>query len=149
MDSKAHVSQVVIVDKDGKVYYLGDINDKKLHGETALDFISMKYPNNVEFSQLSKGSPKADFGYHLGNMGNVTYFNEGSFGVIYLPNDVNEVQIDKIYSLGIDDQIVMLNYNPTDLGFILYESIGINNDCTFKEVMGEYLNLNKGKGHHR
>ena len=148
MDNQALVSQAVIIDNDGRVYYLGNIDDRKLHSETVLDFIKKKYPNNLEFKKLDKDSPKATIGYYLGNVGNVTYFNEGSFGIMYLPDNINDIQIDRIYSLGINDQIGMLNYNPVDLGFVIYESIGINNDYTFKEAMDEYIDLNKEVEHY-
>ena len=148
MEKKAIDSRVVIIDKDGTTHYLGSVKEIEFHGEYLMDYINEYYHGDTEFDGLDIGSPRDQFGYHLGKVGKATYFNGESYGVIYLPKDVSDAQIDSVYALDLGDQPVMVGFNPEDYGFICYETIGMNGDYTLKEAMDEYTEKMKEMNSH-
>ena len=149
MEKNALDSRVVIIDKDGTPHYLGSVKEIEFHGEYIMDYIKEYFPSDKEFDGLDIGTTRDKFGYHLGNVGKATYFNGESYGVIYLPDDISDAQIESVYNLNLGNQPVMIGFNPEDYGFICYKTIGINNDYTLKDAMDEYLELKQEKGHIR
>ena len=97
--------KAIVIDRNGKAYYMQSMDEGLYHGEALLAYIKEKYPEAHEFDDLEVDSNRTIFAYRLGLYGDAVYYNVGSSGVIYLPNDVTDEQIDTIYNKVILDSI--------------------------------------------
>lgn len=143
MKKEAINSKVVIIDKNGELHYMGDVSSIDLHNDYLLNYIDKYYPGDREFDEVDESTFNKITVYHLLNVGEVVYLNNGYFGNIFVPLSMTEAQIEAIYDLALylGDQPVLFNYNPTtDLGFLNYQAKGIDEDKTLKEDMDEYIN---------
>ena len=135
---KAINCKVAVINPDGFVNYLGSIHEIEFHGEYLMDYIKEKYPMEEEFEDLDMGSHHDLFAYHLGNFGDAVYYNAEHYGVIYLPKDVTDAQIEAICALNLGNQPVELDFNPKYYSFPCYETIGMGEGYTLDEAMNEY-----------
>lgn len=131
--------KAIVIDRNGKAYYMQSMDEGLYHGEALLAYIKEKYPEAHEFDDLEVDSNRTIFAYRLGLYGDAVYYNVGSSGVIYLPNDVTDEQIDTIYNFDLGNQIIELGYNPEYYGFPCYKTIGMGGSLTLKEVMDRYI----------
>ena len=144
-------SKVVIIDKNGDPHYMGEVTSIDLHNDYLLKYIDHYYPDDEEFYGVDENTYNKITAYHLLNVGDVVYLNDGYFGVIFVPENINELQIKAVYDLASDlgDQPILFNYDPTtDLGFLNYQAKGIDEDRNLKEVMDEYISELKVKNSH-
>lgn len=138
-------SRVIIIDQSGHAYHIGSIVDEQSHGKTLMNYVEKKYPYATEFLDLNVDDNRELFAYRLGLYGDAVYYNIGNNGVIYLPYDVTDEQINTIYNLDLGNQFIELGYSPEYFGYSCYKAIGMGCELTLKEVMDEYINIKKNE----
>ncbi len=123
---------IVIIDKDGNSYRFGNLLEQGTH-ECLQDYFGDDKKNKMEII------------YELNMNGEIVYLNAGYFGVLYLGDEINEKQISVLYKLcdEIGDQLVGLNYDPEDLGFIHYKTLAAEEGMSLKEQVDEYLGMHE------
>lgn len=137
-------SKVVIIDRNGNPHCMGEVSSFDLHNDYLLEYIDYYYPDEKEFEGVDENTFNRMTIFHLLNVGDVVYLNNGHIGNIFVPDNMTEAQIKTVYGLALylGDQPVLFNYNPvdfTDFGFVNYQEIGINEDKNLKEDMDKYL----------
>lgn len=139
MHDKTANSLVIIIDKSGKTYYMGNVSDTKLHVEYLNDFLKKNYDG---FDFLSDKGPVIETTDYLTKLGNVVFLNEKLFDAMFVPNDVNDKQvmaINDLYTL-FGDVPVVLNQKPNmDLGYPLYQ-VNADEEYTLHEIADKYMN---------
>lgn len=104
---------VTIIDKEGTTISLGEINSKEniyridiYHKQIMHDYLEEEY--HVNFTDITND----EYGYYFTLYGNVLYLNGGSYGVVYVP-DIMEEDQEKAYNKLIDslNQSITLRYN--------------------------------------
>ena len=126
---------IVIIDKDGESYHLGNVLEQGTHDEYLQDYFG------------DDKNDKMDIIYKLNMNGEIVYLNAGYFGLLYLYDEINEKQVSALYRLcdEIGDQVVGLNYDPEDLGFIHYRTLATEEGTSLKDQVDEYLGMHEEK----
>ena len=138
-------SKVALIDNSGVIDVMGSSNEAGSHAIYFIDYLKKKYPN-IDISNLNIGSERHEIGYIFGQLGNIIYFNDVETGMMYLPDELTSEQIDALYKIDLGNQRIALFYNPIDFGtFKLFNSIGLDEQSTFKEVLNEYFGGEKNK----
>ena len=136
-------SKVAVIDEKGIVHVMGRVNESKYHIKYLLDYLDNNYFNK---NNLTIGSSRDKYGNFYGTLGNIIYFNDVETGMMYLPDELTSEQIDALYKIDLGNQRIALFYNPMDFGtFKLFNSIGLDEQSTFKEVLNEYFGGEKNK----
>lgn len=149
MNKKVIDSKVTIIDESGIPHMMGMVNEPSKHVKYLLDYISLNFPD-INTSNLTTGNVGERFAYQIAMFGDITYFNEMNFGMFYFPDELTEEQLETLDNIDLGNKKVGICYNLKQVGNkIMYQPIGMGNDCTLKEAMGEYKSRLAVKHHRR
>lgn len=86
-------SLVTIIDKEGIITSLGNIDSTEniytidtFHSDEMHDYLAEKYFINLD------STSDDEYAYYLTLYGNIVYLNSGKFGIIYLPDNMKDIQ---------------------------------------------------------
>lgn len=137
--------KVALIDKNGAIYKMGEANELGSHALHFIDYLDKYYPD-IDVSKLNIGSPRDRFGYILGQLGNIIYFNDLDTCMIYFPNELTDAQVETMYNIDLGNQRPVVFYDLQDLGnFIVSATIGFDDNMSLKELMDMYLQSKKNK----
>lgn len=149
MDKKVIDSKITIIDENGLPQMMGRVNEQRLHVKYLLDYIHLNYPK-INVGNLTTGNVRERLSYQLGLLGNITYFNDMNFGMLYFPSELTDEQLETLYSIDLGNQKVGICYNLKEVGKnIMFRTIGMGNDYTLKEAVEEYMDRMAVVKHHR
>lgn len=132
-------SKVAVIDKNGVLHMMGNVNEPGSHAIYFIEYLKKCYPN-INVDNLNIGSERHEFGYLFGKMGDIIYFNDVKTGMIYLPDEVTDAQVDTLYKIDLGNQKVAIFYSPIDFGsFKSFSSIGIDEQSILKSALNEYF----------
>lgn len=132
-------SNATVIDINGMKHYLGDIDAPLYHTDTLDDYIEKNYSHEEMFDLLYENNSKDMYAYILGLCGDIVYLNGKTFGVLYLPQDINEKQKNSLDELALELEgiSVTVKYNQVYMGsFVSSEFI---ETTTLKEELKHYF----------
>ena len=138
-------SKVSIIDENGQFYLIGRVNEKNSHVKCMLAYANYKYPGIV-IDKLYEGNSRDRIALALGQLGDIIYLNDNSFGIFYFPDNITNEQLVTLLNLNLEKQNVGIFYNLKDIGkSVFFKTIGVSSDCNLNEAISEFLDKKKTK----
>lgn len=141
MDKRIIDSKVTIIDESGIPHMMGKVNEQRLHVKYLLDYIHLNFPS-IKIDNLTVGNARERFAYQITVFGDIIYFNDLNFGMLYFPHELTDEQLETLDNIDLGNQKIGICYNLKEVGKnIMFRTIGMDNDYTLKEAMEEYMNV--------
>lgn len=149
MERKIIDSKVTTIDESGIPHIMGRVNEQSKHVKYLLDYININHLD-IDVSNLSLGNADERLAYQLALLGDITYLNGNNFGMFYFPDELTEEQLETLNNIDLGNQKVGLCFDMVEVeGNIMRKVIGMNNDCTLRIALEEYLTRKNTKNFRR
>lgn len=142
---------------DGKIIYVGDINDDYFHSTTLLNFAKENYPEVNAFTNLNRNHMPTTIAYfYTALFDHIVFLNISSTkddkiqrrGSFLIPNSITEKQKESLYLFldEINDYEIGIHYNlELNDGMIDEASISSARNETPRELFDKFFDREKAK----
>lgn len=124
-------------DEDGLVRYFGTVLEYRYHLECLKDYLYTYYNDLAKQIVADDLRNNEDIIIYLNTLGNIVYLNSLGYGLLFIPKEITQKQIDSLYDLisNLKDKAIYIDYNLVRKhGKVVAEEI-VNGDDGDNNVM--------------
>lgn len=130
-------------DEDGLIRYFGEIEEYRYHLECLKDYLYTYYNDLAKQIGADDLRNNEDIIIYLNTLGNVVYLHSPGYGLLFVPKEVSDKQIDSLYTLlsSFEKTQIYIDYNLVRKhGKVLAEEIvDYSDDLENTEVLDRFF----------